>query len=349
MGTIRQLKKWNEENNCWYNPVTLDDKKKSISIASYGTIIHDETASINLILLADGCRVENHSHDAATINNRKACINNVISYFEKRKLNYKIELLLVDNDAPLAKQSELIANHIDRVLDNNIYETINFIGFSKCGCMGLDMMKYLKNPKNQLKTNIFSVSSPYLGTLVASPKFLELKVREIVERRFGKNFISDKIISSLMDTYFSLFSNSHMDLDIAIENGVPERLFKSYDPTFLKNIFSKENLDALQNVNFYQNICTKISDETFKYVVQSGNFAGLGLLLMNEMLYDGKSDGLVKYDSQSYIDKELSKYDKRSITISSVHNTLFMPYYTTQLMDLVHDNIESTNFTLKRK
>ena len=132
-----------------------------MSVAEYGIIKHNEMTRINNILLADGCRVENHTKDLSHIGENWAGIINIIRYFGNKRLNYKIELLLVNNDTPLIEESKLLTCYIDFLVKPPITQTLNVIGLSKCGVMVFDMMKYLKNVSSKLKTNVYSVSTPY--------------------------------------------------------------------------------------------------------------------------------------------------------------------------------------------
>lgn len=339
MGTIKAVNKWDLENNTWKNKVSDEDKKRALSLAEYGLIRHDESNQINYILLADGCRVENHTKDPSHIGENRAGIANMIHYFESKKENYKIEVLLVDNDAPLAEESKVLASYIDFLSGLSTTKTVNLIGLSKCGVMAFDMIKYLKSPFSKLKTRIYSVSSPYMGTIMASPLLLESEVKKIIAAKIGENALADKITESFMKLYYSIMSNSHMDLDIAVPGFVPEHLKANYDPAFLQNIFSEVNLSSVSNVGHYENICTVIDDTTLKNSLKSGNLAALGLCILNDTLFAGKSDGMVSLESQQKIESYYPFNHNSSRIITSCHGALSTPVYANELLSIVSANM----------
>lgn len=226
MNTIQPLGKWDHIANDWRKDVTEDELGRALSVVKYKDIIHDERDPLNYILIADGYRVENLSKDHKTIADRTAGIKNVISYFEHKRANYRIELLLIDNDAPLKEESVVFAKYIDCLARRSDVASINYVGFSKCGVIGLDMLKYFRCHQSRTKTHIFSVSSPYLGTIIASPLALMAEVRKMIEAKLGKNEFSESIVRRLTKLYHSIQSNSHMDLDIAVPGGVPEDMLE---------------------------------------------------------------------------------------------------------------------------
>ena len=339
MGRIKAINKWDLKNNAWKNEVSEIDKKRALSIAEYGLIKKSESPLINYILLADGCRVENHTKNTTHIKENRAGIANMICYFESQKENYKIELLLVDNDAPLKEESKLLASYIDYLSNKPTTKTVNVIGLSKCGVMSFDMLKYLKSPFSKIKARIYSVSSPYMGTIMASPLLLESEVKKIISAKITDNSLAEKITTSFMNLYYKIMSNSHMDLDIAVPNFVPHHLMPNYDPEFLQNIFSDINIKSISNVEHYQNICTVIDDTTLKNSLKSGNLAALGLCILNDTLFEGKSDGIVSLESQQKIEDYLPYNNIPSKIIASSHGALSTPFYANQLLDIVNNNI----------
>lgn len=341
MGTIKVIKKWDLKSNSWNNKVNDEDKKRALSIAEYGLIRHDESSQINYILLADGCRVENHTKDSSHIRENRAGIANILSYFESKKENYKIELLLVDNDAPLAEESKVLASYIDFLSRKSTTKTVNVIGLSKCGVMSFDMLKYLKSPFSKLKARVYSVSSPYTGTIMASPLLLESEVKNIISSKIGESALADKITAAFMKLYYSIMSNSHMDLDIAVPHYVPDYLKANYDLTFLQNIFSDTNLSSITNVRHYENICTAIDDTTLKNSLKSGNLVALGLCILNDTLFAGKSDGMVSLESQQKIESYYPFEHSASKIISSCHGALSTPIYANELLNIVNANMQN--------
>lgn len=180
----------------------MAEKGKALSVVSYRDVIHDEsTHGIHYILIDDGYRVENVSKDAQTVSDRKDGIKNVINFFEKKRANYRIELLLVDNDAPLKEDGKYFAHYIEKLAQNEDVLSINYIGFSKCGVIGFDMIKYIHSPESLAKANIFCVSSPYTGTILASPKILEMEAKRIIEAKLGQTVFAERVLNALLGFY----------------------------------------------------------------------------------------------------------------------------------------------------
>lgn len=350
MGQIRGIAKWDLKSSNWRKIETQEDRKKALSIVTYGDIINDESDDgFHYILLADGYRVENVSKDTQTVNDRKDGIKNVISFFEKKKANYRIELLLVDNDAPLREDGKYFASYIDSLAMSDRVKSINYVGFSKCGAIGFDMIKYIKTVKGLAKTNIYSVSSPYTGTIVASPKIIEREAKLIVEAKLGKNAFSKRVLNALLNFYRGLLSNSHMDFDIAIPGGVEEKYKDRYDDSFLREIFSPSNIHASFMPNHYQNICTVITEKTAKEILKKGDIVGIGLLLMNELFFDEPSDGLVPLSAQRSIEPHINTTNSSSnLLIPSPHGVLEHPF-ADDLLSAVETTIEEKPYIMRPK
>ena len=346
MSNIKPIQKWDLKRECWRQVETLEDKKKALSVVPLGNIIHRENEPFNYIIIADGYRVENVSKDASTVSKRRKDLSNVLRYFEGKKENYYIELLLIDNDAPLSEESRAFALYIDNLANHPSARTINYVGFSKCGVIGLDMLKYFKNPQTFSKTRVYSVSSPYRGTIFASPKAFIAETRKIIVAKLGDNALSTKVADALEKKYRRVLSNSHMDLDIAIRGGVPDDMFACYDPRFLKDIFSEANIAHAKKVSHYQNICTRVDSSTLKNAIRYGNLESLGLCIVNDVLMGGNSDGIVSYESQSAIEDHFDDEHKSSVIIPSTHNSLSIPVYADELFDIVHDGTADKRISL---
>lgn len=336
MGTITHIKKWDLASNSWREVHSEEDKKRALSIVTYDDTINNNSIWFNCIVIVDGYRVENLTKNPNRISNRAGRIGEAIKYFERQRENYKIELILLDNDAPLSEQSKFLASHIDSLADEITARTINYLGFSKGGVMGVDMVKYFRNPRSFIKSRIYSISSPYLGTLIASPRLVEIEITRMIEAKLGKNAFSKRVIENAKDLYYRYFSNSHMDLDIAIPGGVPIDLMRFYDPTFLENVFSLETLKKLQNVNYYSNICTLITDETREEAKRKGDLLTLALCIINDCLYDGKGDGIVELNSAKCIEKH---FGTKSIIIPSTHDSFSKTSSRTMILSEVQKHL----------
>ncbi len=346
MSDVKQFRKWNLRTGEWIKVGAGDERKmRALSYVEYPEIIHNKSAAIDYILIADGCRVDNHSKDGTTVSDRKAGIKNALRYFENKPGNYRIMLLLVDNDAPLVEQSRALASTVDFIACHDFVRTVNFIGFSKCGAIALDMAKYLTTMDARFKTRLYSVSAPYTGALIAGPLLFEKEIVSYVKAKMGDTPMSEKVIKSVMEYYYNHHSRSHMELDISPREGVPKGFIPVYDSSFLQNIFSDENLKGVDSVAHYQNICTKIEEETFATTMKAGAFDQIRMFVFNDILYKGESDGLVHIDSQRAIEKHLPKLGE-SLLIPSTHHVLKTPVYANQLLDVVDENMGAKRLAL---
>lgn len=346
MAAVHGIKKWDLEQNHWRAIASLEEAKRALSIVKVEEIKHNESDEINYIIIGDGYRVENVTNDVTKVSDRNKEIANAVAYFEKRHENYAIEIMLVDNDAPLTKESRFLAEYIDSLAFQKNVKTISFIGSSKCGVMAFDLIKYFRCSASLYKTRLYSLSAPYKGTIMASPLYLEREIEKMVHAKISNKALADKISKSVLNEYYKVFSNSHMDLDIAIPGGVPGRMLNVYDPTFLEKIFSSDNITAYYRGVYFQNISTEIGTKTLKEVLKSGNLAGLGLCILNDCVQDGPSDGMVLRSSSRAIDDQICK---KSRTIYAPHNILSIPKFSKEIYDIVDENITGKRMVLKPK
>lgn len=346
MGNVRHVFKWDMKKGLWTEVKEKDTRKgQALSLVDFGNIIHDEKKGINYIIVADGCKLDNHSADGETVDANKSGIANVISYFENRKDNYRIGLWLIDEEAPLVEQSRITASFISQLAEKKYVSTINFIGLSKCGVMALDLTKYLVGSAARTKTRIYSVSAPYKGATVAGPLMFEQEVSQLVKTKLGNTKMSEKIVESVMRYYYGIHSCSHMELDISLPEGVPQGFQKFYDSSFLDNIFSKRNIMGACRVAHFQNICTKIEKDTFKETMRARNYGELGMFVLNDLIYKGNSDGLVDIASQREVEKHIKGIGE-SVLIPSTHHILKTPVYANQLLEIVDENMGAKRLKL---
>ena len=241
MGIIIPIKKWNLSTNEWEQP-TNENIGRSFCFAQYEDIINDSsTQNYHYIIVAEGSRVEDHTKKIPKIKDKEVNICRVIKYKKKKKYNYKVVLFLMDADAPIIEDAKLLAELIDQTASDDKCSSINLIGISKCGAMGFNTPKFFKNPNSFNKTNLYTIATPFEGTKLASQKILFPEVKEWVRKILGKHKLSDRIADKLCSIQTNISSNSHMDFDIAIPDGVFEHQKSKYDPTFIANMFSNEN------------------------------------------------------------------------------------------------------------
>ena len=315
-GNINTIAKWDLVNNCWnYN---IDNTKlgRSLAIACYNPIINNEKEKINYIIIGYGSRVEDHSKDSKTIKEKEVRMDNTLNYFQQLNNNYDIKLFLMDADAPIIEDTKLLAKYIDLLASQENTNTINIIALSKCGAMSFYMPSFFKNQCSFQKTNIFNAATPYCGAKLASPLIFYPEIKKLIVNMIGDHKLTNVIYNNLVKFYESISSNSHMDYDIAVPNGIPKDKLNCYDPSFIQNIFREDNIKAIKKINCFKNIVTIIDDKTFREAAKTMNFTGMGLCLMNKIFFENKSDGMVYYEDQKSVENVL---DIHSYTVTSHH------------------------------
>ena len=341
MENVEFISKWNLADNVWEHTANYNLRKKAFSIVSCGEIKNNESDDFEYIIVADGTRLENHSKSIKFAKN-DLVMSNIINFYRNKKGNYKFKLILLDNDAPLREESKWIANYLDLLTYDKLVTNISYIGISKCGVMAFDLIKYIRLKETLDKLSVFSISSPYEGTIMASPLYLKKELFKILEVRISSPALRKVIFDSLMLFLERISSNSHMDYDIGIPGGVED--LSKYDPEFIKRIFEQRNILAAKSVCKYQNICTVIREETLKNIIDERSAVGLGVYLLNKYLFNGESDGLVLLSSQRKMDNYIND---SSVTIASVHNPFQIKYFADKTMDIIWKT-QSERLTLKR-
>ena len=142
----------------------------------------------------------------------------------------------------------------------------------------------------------------------------------------------------MIEIYEYLCSNSHMDYDIAVPGEIPQERTYLYDKSFIKDIFDKKNIDALKHINSFTNITTGIDANTLPEAIKTFNINGIGLCLMDELLFDKPSDGMVRVKDQKAIE---SVIETDSINLQSSHHDVYSNNRTySEVLDIVDDIIQ---------
>lgn len=196
-----------------------------------------------------------------------------------------------------------------------------------------------------IKSRIYSVSPPYLGTTMASPITFKRKLQSSFSKILGESSFTTKLVEKLYSTYIKVLSCSHMDFDIAEVGGVPNEYAERHDPAFLANPFSEENLEAARRVEHYENIFKHIEKAIIKETILSLNLGCIGQLLLNNLIFDGHSDGLVGYQSQLEIKKHMQ--DLAFTDVVSTHHSLVLQSTSKQVLDIVEKNMDLTGANSK--
>lgn len=339
MGEIEVIAKWDVATNTWNKEVPTQDRGRSLAFGTYDIINKDFDKDINYIIFAYGSRVENHSKNYIDIKENAVGMDKIIRYFSNKEKKIIPKLFLMDADAPIKEDAKILAQYIDTLSMQPTTKSINVIGLSKCGAMLLHMPKHFNTLTSFEKTNMYSVATPFDGTKMASPNLLYKDVNDLIENKLGRTAISKAVYTNLIKFYESISSNSHMDYDIAKENGIPEDRLSSYDPSFIQTIFSQENMDALEKVNSYQNICTGIDGNTLKEAIRTVDITGIGLCIINDVFMEKASDGMVMKLSQRKIEDVLPTIKSHRIP-SAHHSITTNTRVFNDIMGLVNDTIE---------
>lgn len=317
MGKINIIAKWNLKQNKWTKP-NQEEYGKSFSYATYDTIINDENNNeINYIIIANGTRLEQHTKDNKIIDEKELLINYVTEKLKNENENYEIITLFMDSDAPLIEEAKVLSKFIDTLSIQETTKSINIISVSKCGTMSFYTPNFFQNEESFKKTSIHNIAVPYKGTKFASPFIIFDELKSLLNAKLGNNKLSKKSYNALLKLYKETCSNSHMDYDIALPGGVPIEYQSQYDRNYIKNIFSKENIESIKKLYLFKNYTTEIDEKTFIEALLSLNYKGMGLCLFNEFFFHGKSDGLISLHSQKTVENAL---DIKSEHLKSIHH-----------------------------
>ena len=117
---------------------------------------------------------------------------------------------------------------------------------------------------------------------------------------------------------------------------ITENPYKYYDPAFIKDIFSKENIDALNKVKSFTNLTTGIDKNTLIDSIKRLNVVGIAMCFLNKQFLDSKGDGLVKTSSEKLIEEYM---DTKSIHLDSAQHDLVKDKQFTKVLEITHDVI----------
>lgn len=207
--------------------------------------------------------------------------------------------------------------------------------------MSFNVPKYFRRLSSFEKSNVYTVAAPFTGTKLASPGIFYPEVEKLIKSKLGNNKISNMVYNSLISVYEGVSSNSHMDYDIAMLGGISGDKLKLYDESLIKNMFSKENIDAISRLSNYKNLVTGIDDKTLGEAIRTMNFVGIGLCVLNSLFFDGKSDGMVMTDAQREVESviEIPNF-KSDILVSSHHDVASCERVFNDVLHIVDNTIE---------
>lgn len=337
MGTIDVFAKWDLEHSMWINNPDIEQHGRSFAIANYEPIINSNEKT-NYIIFTHGSRVEDHSKDYKSIEDKKVGIKNIIDYYAQKNGNYDIKLFLMDADAPIIEEAKLFAQYIEHLASLPTTNSINIIGLSKCCIMNFYVPRFFINPTTSSKVNIYNVAGPYDGTKLASPLVFYPEVKQVLLSKIKNERLATSIYNELIKVYEGISSNSHMDYDIAIPGGVPENKRHLYDESFIRNVFCDENVNAIKGIASFHNFLTGIDDKTLREAILTANFTGIGLCVLNDLFFDKKSDGMIYVSSQQKVD-DVVGIKSHKLT-SAHHDVASNPRVLKDILSTVHEAIE---------
>lgn len=328
--------KWDKDTNKWNENPNEKDFGRSFAISNLKE--SKTTSNINYIFFSPGERVEDHSKDYKTMSLKENRMDRIIDHYNKKGDNYSINMLFMDADAPIKEDAKLFAKIIDKLCRNKDTNSVTLVGFSKCGVMNCYVPKFFRKRKTYKKTNMINVAAPYEGTILASPKFLWKELSDRLKNKLHSEKITQMIVNKMKKIYHNMSSNSHMDYDIALVDGVEEDQKKLYDKSLITNVFKKDNVRAIKKLRAFRNVVTGIDKKTWKECIKEHNRQGFLLCLLNRYLMNHESDGFVNTKSQEKAEVVLKQDNIRMN--SSHHHITSSKRMTEELLTVIDDTIE---------
>ena len=362
MAIITGHRKW---DNNEYNWTESNEDNLSISgaFAHYTPIIHNPDEGINYIICTYGNRVEDNTKNPTTLSDSKMNLNKFMDYFKTKEENYKLITYFMDKDAPIVEDSKRVASYIDLLNASSNTKSVTLFSLSKGSCLATYVPKFIKKEESLKKLNVINVAAPYEGTILASPRIFYPMIKELF---FG----SEVLYKVFKNVYESISSNSHMDYDIAVKDGIclqsynafsndfidalsmdkilnnkellklvkdiTENPYKYYDPSFISDIFSEENIEALKKIKSFTNLTTGIDENTLIDSIKRLNVVGIAMCFINKHFLDSEGDGLVKTSSEKLIENYM---DIKSTHLDSAQHNIVRDKQFTKVLEITHNVI----------
>lgn len=333
MRTIIPVKKYNLGTNSFEETIKDSDRSKALSYIEKKIIYDENDEKFEYIILASGNKVKDISRNGKTPYKQYDYVANLCRYFKNKKKNCIIIHILVDMDAPLREEAQLIAAYIDELANKDTTNTINLIGHSKCGTMFFNMPKFFQNELSFRKSNIYTSAAPFRGCLIAAPKLFLKEVEQAINAHLPSP-LNVLVFKALKKYYRSVHSDSHMDHDISKEGYEAER----YDPSFIAGMFDLENIEAMKKVNFYHNFTTGIDDKSLLNAIKRRDYISIGLCLMDRYFMQEVTDGFIEVKSQESVEQYIDVPTKK--ISSATHYYLGHDDELGVILDVVDENID---------
>lgn len=198
----------------------------------------------------------------------------------------------------------------------NSYNQINLLGISKGGpvfCKALESI----NSGLMDRINLFTVSSPFEGTVLATPD----RLKELAHKKLS--IIGDIAYKNI---YEKAYTYSPVDSDIGIGT------------EFIKSLNDAKPL--LKKVNFI-NIITQCDSNTFKEAIKRKDMDAIMQHILNWAIVKG--DGIVPLESQEHF----SNLAKRVVYLQTPHSwTLADTKIANQIGQVIIETTRKRQFTL---
>lgn len=338
MGYINPIAKWDLKRNKWDYDIRYEDVGRAYSFINF----NDEKEDVNYIIFSPGVRVENATKKDKSFKINYLNMDNILKHFKNKEEKYNIKLQLMDADAPIIEEAKLLANFIDSISSSDNTKSITLVGYSKCGVMNTYVPSFFKNEDSFIKTNIINAAAPYKGTIMASNSLIFKKFYSGVMDKIKNTHIANILSNKFKKFYEKTSSNSHMDYDISIPNGISEDKKSLYDEDFIKNVFREENINSLKKINSFTNISTGIDEDTLKEAIKNFDIENIELFLMGKYILKDQNDGIVPVDSQLEIEKYM---DIKSRNIKSCsHNINSNRRCLNELLSIVDETISNKKY-----
>ena len=283
----------------------LDNKLATANYGIFGTKKNDETEPIDYIFYCFGTRIGNHTK-TAKITDNAGVIKNIIKAFKKRDCKVQINMVLMGVNDPISLNGEHLAKELNKLAKEETCHSINLLGVSKASVMYFDMLKHLDEDTKK-KCNLHMIAAPFTGTKMASTKYMYEVIDKALKKLFGfAKPLYNLVHKIALTIYDSMNSHAHMDYDIALPDGVIDNTPDKYDPNLIKNIYSEENIKAMNDMHDIHVYITGALKSPLTKLLRPTDFA---LAVIDKIAMDGKSDGFVTRETQESLGKTLKERD----------------------------------------
>lgn len=339
-GKVRHLSKYDKNDKKWRECRSVYELGRCVSIVEYRPIIKNIEDGINYVIVAFNTTLEAITENYEVVSGSELSMNRVYEYFNNENDNYSVQLFLMDADAPIREDANKLAEYIDTLSLNPKTKSTNLIGISECGAMSFYVPRFFKAEDSYKKTNIYTVGTPFNGTITYSPKIIDELIKDRIISRFGDTSFSKILQKRITAIYKDMLASSHRYHDVAVMGGIPSDKLEFYDASFIMGMFTKENLLAIRKLRNYKNFILQMNSKVVMETVKKHNKPSLKYCLMDSVLFGGNSsDGVVPINSQESVKEYLGDIVTNEV-LHSTHNVLENETALNQVLAVVSDTIK---------